>query len=381
MTNHNRYAGWLSAALLSVGLMSTSVASAATGDAGKQLSEQYGIPYHAVIAHRGDSFDAPESTAPAYLLARDLGADYLELDLQRTKDGQLIAVHDDTLKRTTNIAEVFPERADDPVSTFTLAEIKQLDAGSWFNAQYPERARDSYQGLKILTLDEVRQIAEGGDNKPGLYIETKVPSQFPGIEKELKNYLKQHGWIGGEREAPKSFDPIHHVGVAFTPGRVILQTFEKESLEKLQQQMPEVPKILLLWLDDGYIASKGTAERIEGESDADFYARQQVASKEEFERWLDFAKAHGAIGTGPSAELHDHGAQSYADLAQPWMNKMTHDKGLLIHLYTVDAAEDFAKYDARGVDGFFTNHTPALLEFYHRPPAQGVDEILKKYDF
>ena len=74
-----------------------------------------------VIAHRGASFDAPESTAPAYLVARELGADYLELDLQRTKDGQLIALHDDTLERTTDVAKRFPERAKAPVSQFTLA--------------------------------------------------------------------------------------------------------------------------------------------------------------------------------------------------------------------------------------------------------------------
>ncbi|EPM99942.1 glycerophosphodiester phosphodiesterase, partial [Pseudomonas syringae pv. actinidiae ICMP 18804] len=74
--------------------------------------------------HRGASFDAPEETIPAYTLARDLGADYLEMDIQRTKDGVLIALHDDVLERTTNIAQVFPTRVKDPVSTFTLAELK-----------------------------------------------------------------------------------------------------------------------------------------------------------------------------------------------------------------------------------------------------------------
>ncbi|KEZ67238.1 glycerophosphodiester phosphodiesterase, partial [Pseudomonas syringae pv. syringae FF5] len=153
------------------------------------LSEKYGLPWPAVIAHRGASFDAPEETIPAYTLARDLGADYLEMDIQRTKDGVLIALHDDVLERTTNIAQVFPTRVKDPVSTFTLAELKQLDAGSWFNKAYPDRARDSYNGLQILTLDEVIDIAEGGANKPGLYIETKVPNKFPGVEADLKKLL------------------------------------------------------------------------------------------------------------------------------------------------------------------------------------------------
>lgn len=379
MTHNNNHVGLLAGALLGVAL--TLAGHAAADDAGRRLSERAGIPHRAVIAHRGDSHDAPESTAPAYLLARELGADYLELDLQRTKDGHLVAVHDDTLRRTTDIAEVFPDRIDEPVSAFTLDEIKRLDAGSWFNAAYPDRARASYAGLKILTLDEVRRIAEGGANKPGLYIETKVPAQFPGIERDLKDYLAAHGWLGAARAAPEGFDPSRHVGVAFTPGRVVLQTFEKASLEQLQRQMPEVPKILLLWLGDGYIEAKGAAKRREGEADADFYARQRVASREAYARWLDFAQAHGAIGIGPSAELDAHGEQSYADLAQPWMVDMSHDKGLLVHLYTVDDAGDFAKYDARGVDGFFANHAPALLEFYGRPPERSVDEILGRHGF
>ncbi|RMN94095.1 Glycerophosphoryl diester phosphodiesterase [Pseudomonas cannabina] len=170
----------LAAAVMSSLMLSSGLASAAESP-GKLLSEKYGLPWPAAIAHRGASFDAPEETIPAYTLARDLGADYLEMDIQRTKDGVLIALHDDVLERTTNIAQVFPTRVKDPVSSFTLAELKQLDAGSWFNKAYPDRARDSYAGLQILTLDEVIDIAEGGANKPGLYIETKVPNKIPGV--------------------------------------------------------------------------------------------------------------------------------------------------------------------------------------------------------
>ncbi|EPM99943.1 glycerophosphodiester phosphodiesterase, partial [Pseudomonas syringae pv. actinidiae ICMP 18804] len=68
-------------------------------------------------------------------------------------------------------------------------------AGSWFNKAYPDRARDSYNGLQILTLDEVIDIAEGGANKPGLYIETKVPNKFPGVEADLKKVLAKRGWL------------------------------------------------------------------------------------------------------------------------------------------------------------------------------------------
>lgn len=143
---------------LLLGFGQTHAAEASTP---KALATLQGIPHPAVIAHRGASFDAPESTAAAYKLARDLGADYLELDLQRSKDGVLFVLHDDSLLRTTDVATRFPERKDSPANAFTMAELKTLDAGSWFNAAYPDRARPAFAGLKILTLDEVINIAEG----------------------------------------------------------------------------------------------------------------------------------------------------------------------------------------------------------------------------
>jgi len=63
-----------------------------------------------VIAHRGSTFWTPEETEPAFLWARNIGADYLEFDVQLTKDNQLVAFHDKNLSRTTNVSEVFPGR-------------------------------------------------------------------------------------------------------------------------------------------------------------------------------------------------------------------------------------------------------------------------------
>nr|WP_296181673.1 glycerophosphodiester phosphodiesterase [Pseudomonas sp. UBA1879] len=350
----------------------------AANEPGKALAAKAGIPWPAVIAHRGASFNAPEETVPSYTLARELGADYLEMDIQRTKDGVLIALHDDTLERTTNVAEVYPDRAKDPLSSFTLEEIKRLDAGSWFNKAHPDRARASYAGLKILTLDEVIDIAEGGKNKPGLYIETKVPAQFPGVEEDLKKKLEQRGWLSQRPAAEKG-----HVNVAHSAGRVVLQTFEKPSLELLQKAMPDTPKVLLLWTGDGYIpaASDKTFKDSGAKDKAAFYATQQVKSKEEFAAYLDWAKAHGAIGTGPSAALKNGGDQSYMDLVQPWMNTMAHDRGLIIHPYTVDDAVDFKAISARGVDGFFTNRASELLKFYGRPSKESVESILKRIGY
>ncbi|GFM63787.1 glycerophosphoryl diester phosphodiesterase [Pseudomonas cichorii] len=370
----NPLARWLATAVMAGVMLSTGTASAADAP-GKVISEKNGLPWPAVIAHRGASFDAPEETIPAYTLARDLGADYLEMDIQRTKDGVLIALHDDTLDRTTNIAQVYPKRSKDPVSSFTLAELKELDAGSWFNKAYPSRARDSYAGLQILTLDEVIDIAEGGANKPGLYIETKVPTQFPGIEADLKKALAKRGWL-----SPRPAAAAGHVNVAQSPGRVVLQTFDKSSLVLLQKEMPKVPKVLLLWIGEGSIEPKSNVPfKDSGFKDkASYYAAQEIKSQEELVAWIDWAKAHGAIGTGPSSQLTNGGDQSYMDLVKPWMNNITHDKGMVVHPYTVDEAVDFKQISAAGADGFFTNRTTELLKFYGRPAKDSIDAILKR---
>ena len=363
-----------SALLLSV-LLGLGQAQAASEPSPTSLATRSGIPHPAVIAHRGASFDAPESTAAAYKLARDLGADYLELDLQRSKDGVLFALHDNNLQRTTDVASKFPERKDSPANAFTIAELKTLDAGSWFNTAYPDRARPSYAGLKILTLDEIIDIALGNPlHKPGLYIETKEPKQFPGIERDLKEKLQDRGWLSpaGSKLAKSE------LAVGQGKGKVVLQTFEKSSLELLEKEMPKVPKILLLWVGEGSIEPKSKVTFAEsGDKDkATYYAKQEPKDKAEFQQWVEYAKAQGAIGTGPSAALTRGGDQSYSDLVKPWMNQYTHDQGLLVHVYTVDDAVDYQKVMDAGVDGIFTNRASELLKFYKRPAAGTVAQLL-----
>ena len=364
-----------SALLLSLILgMGSAPAYSAASTTEAALARAHGIPHPAVIAHRGASFDAPESTTAAYTLARDLGADYLEMDLQRSKDGVLFALHDNSLLRTTDVAQKYPDRKDSPASAFTLAELKTLDAGSWFNQAYPDRARPAYAGLPILTLDEIIDIAQANPNHtPGLYIETKEPAQFPGIEHDLKNKLSERGWLAPATGAKANLQ------VGQGKGRLILQTFDKNSLELLQKEMPDTPKILLLWVGEGSITPETSLSFADsGEKDkAAYYAKQHPKDKAEFINWIDFAKASGAIGTGPSAALTHGGEQSYADLIQPWMNTATHDRGMLVHVYTLDEPVDFKKAMDAGVDGIFTNRASELLKFYQRPSAQNVSQLLE----
>ena len=239
------------------------------------------LPENVVIAHRGTPYWAPEDTEAAMRWARNTGADYLELDLQRTKDGVLIALHDVNLRRTTDVEEIFPERADCPVSAFTLEELRRLDAGKWFNTAFPERAREGFTGLDVLTLEDVVKIAEGyrivrdeagkriygkdgGDipvtryepdpedngNRPGIYPETKEPQLFPGMEIDLRRELERLGWYHPDVSKMKTI-PVFagRVGIADTPARVILQTFSDESLAELRRAFPRLlPTCFLLWL-------------------------------------------------------------------------------------------------------------------------------------
>jgi glycerophosphoryl diester phosphodiesterase len=90
----------------------------------------------AIVAHRGDSFHAPENTLEAARMAYEAGAEAWEFDVQLTRDGVPILLHDSSLRRTTDVASRFASDpragADFPVGEFDLEEIRQLDAGSWF---------------------------------------------------------------------------------------------------------------------------------------------------------------------------------------------------------------------------------------------------------
>src|SRR5207249_512814 len=138
-----------------------------------------------VIAHRGASAYAPEHTLPSYDLALRQGADSVELDLHVTKDGGLVCLHDRTLERTTDVRHVFPERGrEEPwegqrtphwfVHDFTLDEIKQLDAGSWFGAQFA--------GSRIPTFQEVVECV---GNRGTLCIELKDPEVYEALGLDL----------------------------------------------------------------------------------------------------------------------------------------------------------------------------------------------------
>ncbi|EKF35017.1 MULTISPECIES: glycerophosphodiester phosphodiesterase [Bacillus] len=241
------------------------------------------------IAHRGASGYAPEHTLASYKLATNMNADYLELDLQMTKDGHLIVMHDETVDRTTN--------GTGWVKDLTLDEIKQLDAGSWFNEANPDKQNAHFIGQQVLTLDEVLHYFGKQEN---YYIETKKPDIYPQMEEKLLAVLKKH----------------HLLGKHTRKGQVIIQSFSEESLLKLHKLAPRLPKVQLL-------------------------DRAQMTSITDDQ--LDFIKSY-AVGVGPNFR-----ALTLENVQQ------VRSHGLLLHPYTVNSEADMVRLLQYGVTGLFTN--------------------------
>lgn len=356
------------------------------------------LPRNIVIGHRGTTFWAPEETEAAMRWARNMGADYLECDLQMTKDGYLIALHDNNLSRTTDIAEKFSGRENLPANDFTLEELWQLDAGSWFNHAYPSRAQATFVGLDILLFEDVIQIAMGNKieresypngkrkydiiqngststivpryvkdekdngNRPGVYPETKEPWQFKDIELKLKQELLRLGWYAEGGGSLLQIDTISGKSVmGGTPFRVILQTFSKESLQKLHQQFnnPLIPIDFLLWYNPD---NKSGSE-------------MNNMGPQSYANWINYGAQNGAIIIGPSISGPPN---DYPNMLEPWMADLIRRSGMQIHGYSFDTEEQMLKYSGvwytsqyglgkNLVDGWFTNKTGMTRDFFQGP--------------
>ena len=252
----------------------------------------------------------------AYQLAIEQGADFIEPDLQLTRDGVLIALHDLTLDRTTNAREVFPDRFREELvrgetvrrwyaNDFTLEEIRELDAGSWFG--------DGFQGTRIPTLSEVIELAIG---QTGIFPETKAPEVYGDrgydMERLLLAELERHGLH--ERNADPS-----------TP--VVIQSFSAESLKTLRHELAtDLPLTFL----------------ISGQAADEWLTAEGLSEISEF-----------ATGIGPTRSL----LLKYPDAVD-----RAHEAGLTVIPWT---------FAARGPDGF----TSVVEEMAHFLFELGVDGL------
>lgn len=181
------------------------------------------------IAHRGARSLAPENTLLAAEKGLALGADLWELDVAVTQDGELVVLHDDTLERTSNAAEVFPKRKPWSVWTFTLDELRQLDFGGWFIEKDPFKQiqagaisadeQASFKGAPIPTLREALEFTR--EHNWRVNIEIKDASNTPGDAFVVEKVV----------ELVKELDMVD---------RVIISSFNHDYLKRVKAVDPDL---------------------------------------------------------------------------------------------------------------------------------------------
>ncbi len=199
-----------------------------------------------VIAHRGASGERPEHTLESYRLAIEQGADYIEPDLVMTRDGVLIARHENEIGGTTDVA-AHPEFAGrrrtqvidgEPVAgwfteDFTLAEVKTLRARERLPGLRPRNAAFDGQ-FAVPTFDEIMALAEGESRRRGepigVYPETKHPAHFRGIGLPLERAV---------------LECLERYGYAKLPSPVFIQSFDPGNL-RLLRGLTGLPLVQLL---------------------------------------------------------------------------------------------------------------------------------------
>jgi glycerophosphoryl diester phosphodiesterase len=214
------------------------------------------LPDILVIAHRGASGERPEHTLESYRLAIEEGADYIEPDLVMTRDGVLIARHENEIGGTTDVAQ-HPEFAarlrtqiiDGETMTgwftedFTIAEIKTLRARERLPELRPQNC--AFDGrCTIPTFDEIMQLAteanqrHGATLRIGVYPETKHPAHFAGIGLPLEQAV---------------LDALQRHGYAAEGSPVFIQSFDPRNLRQLRDMTP-LPLVQLLEHELGDLA-------------------------------------------------------------------------------------------------------------------------------
>lgn len=279
-----------------------------------------------LIAHRGASAYAPEHTAAAYRQAIGQRADYVEQDLAVTRDGVLVCLHDDTLERTSDVAEVFPDRFAQEgdgrsrdrrwiANDFTLAEICRLDMGRWFD--------ETFAGEQIVAWQEAVELVRG---KAGLYPELKSPPLYTsrGIDM-VQLFVESVRKNGLDRPDSLKTTPM------------IAQSFDEPTIRRLATDLPTVPRVLLM---DSFPTGGMTDARL-----------REIA--------------RFATGIGPAKALVDR---------QPGVVQRAHDAGLTVTAYTFRSRDPGRFANVRdemshflytlGIDAAFTDNPD---QFPRRP--------------
>jgi glycerophosphoryl diester phosphodiesterase len=300
-----------------------------------------------VIAHRGASGYLPEHTLGGYELAIQLGADYIEPDLQFTSDGELVAMHDSTLNRTTNIEALFaPRNGGYAVSDFSLAEIKTLTVTptGTGSTSYPGFTPASGNPYRIPTFQEVLTLAAAQSaltgRTIGVYPEAKQAD--PAMEDAILSTLQANGYSSAS----------HSVFIQSFSSNTIMSMHAKQEAQGTDMRLVVLGAAVTV----GGVPMLGVTDVAGG-----------VISLEDIAL---FADGVGVVIGVAAYEI----TQDFIDAA--------HAAGLLVHGWTfakIDpalAAAEYEHYLALGMDGVFSNYTDLAVEardaFVAQVPEPGV---------
>lgn len=384
------------------------------------------VPDMAVIAHRGSVYWVPEETEAAWRWAREMGADYLEADLQCSKDGVILANHDDNLRRTTNIENVFGETVPESRKAFYMSaqgggmteaeaeeqmkkdrasfnpyytnqyfyyELAQLDAGTWFNEEsMPEQARPAFSTIHqyVSPLEDLIKYAEGYKLDRDIFGERKFTIEG------VWDPANPHTCLTYKFEYEKDdVDAGHRPGIylEFKESWLNPSNFEEMVYNELDRlgwniiTKPE-PENTPFWVDGkvnvgntngkvilqtfSFESLRRTAEKYEGKIPMCFLLWHDNITPAQYAGYINQGLEFKAHIIGPSIA----GApNNYFEMNSPWMHDMIRRAGMLNHPYSFDTLEQMNVYfgayhygesdfEAPYMDGAFTNRTEITLQYF-----------------
>lgn len=249
-----------------------------------------------IIAHRGASAYAPEHSLLSYGLAVQMKADYIELDVHMTKDGELVSMHDSLVH--------LPDGGK-WIAQMDFQELKGIHRESDYDGKMPVSLPEGIDPLRIVSTEEIFSYFQDDVN---YYIELKIPASYPGIEEALLGQLREFGLLPLEdTELPK----------------VILQSFDADSLKKIHEQEPAIPLIQL------YSAKNET-----------------MLTKKRLEMVAEYASGIGVDKSVVTEELVE----------------LAHEVELHVHPFTVNEEKEIRRMIEIGVDGIFTDVPDVAVE-------------------
>ncbi len=277
-----------------------------------------------VIAHRGASAYAPENTLAAFERAAEMKAPWFELDCTLTKDGEILVIHDDTIDRTTG--------GTGAVRDFTLAELKELEAGKWKD--------EKFDGEPLPTLGEALDLGKG---RIGVYIEIKDSDDDRELRKELEALSGSDGHLlpgkkdevialieaSGTRNLELTRKCIEAVRSRNMKDEIVIQSFSPVVCAVALIEAPE--------MRTEFLASPG---------------RDDPAVWENFLLWERLLNAPGfnISNRAVTQELIDR----------------IHSEGKTMAVWTVNEEARMEKLIDMGVDAIITNHPDVCLAVIER---------------